>query len=486
VDEERHRRIHGRQIAPGSQREGEGVTAPGSPPPGTISGLIADYVLGLRLDDVSGEVRRFAKLMLLDCLGCMIVGAQTPSGRAALALARESPLPQARLAGNGERAGVERAALANTVCANALDFEAVGPEGHIGVIAVPVVLALADWHEHSGAAALAALIAGLDVGGRIGAAWRRNTSGTAVVGLPPVRGAPHAIFAATVPAAMLLGLDREAIRNALGIASYSAHVPTLRKVLESYDPPMTKYDHMGGMALGGLDAVRLAMHGFTGDREAFEGEYGAWRYSGALGCDWSMLAEFGGDFMIAPTFFKPVPCNLYDCSVVVLVQKIVAEHHIRPADITRMILRPSRDIKGHGGDGSGGSMSQWLSVRLNAAHGACGTRPYSAWQNGEPPPAEVARLVAISTIEPYVETGPPDEKYWEGHVPTSVTIETANGTYDDRMPYLKRMSAEELVAKFVENVAPGAGETRARELADMVLRFDELPRASMLLDRLYG
>jgi len=70
-----------------------------------------------------------------------------------------------------------------------------------------------------------------------------------VVGLPPVRGAPHSIFAATVPAAMLLGLDREAIRNALGIASYSAHVPTLRKVLESYDPPMTKYDHMGGMAL---------------------------------------------------------------------------------------------------------------------------------------------------------------------------------------------------------------------------------------------
>jgi len=440
----------------------------------------------LQLGDVSDVVLRFAKLMLLDCFGCMVAGADTPSGRAALALARETPLPQARLVGSGERVALERAALANTICANALDFEAVGPEGHVGVIAVPVVLALADRHEHTGAAALTALIAGLDVSGRIGAAWRRNTSGTAVVGLPPVRGAPHAIFAATVPAAMLLGLEREAIRNALGIASYSAHVPTLRKVLESYDPPMTKYDHLGGMALGGLDAVRLAAHGFTGDREAFEGEYGAWRYSGALGCDWSMLDEFGGDFMIAPTFFKPVPCNLYDCSVVVLVQKIVAEHGIRPADIRRMILRPSRDIKGHGGDGSGGSMSQWLSVRLNAAHGACGTRPYSAWQNGEPPLPDVARLVALATIEPYVETGPPDEKYWEGHVPTSVTIETSDGTYDERMPYLKRMSEAELGAKFIENVAPAAGEATARELAEMVLRFEELPRASMLLERLFA
>ncbi len=202
-----------------------------------------------------------------------------------------------------------------------------------------------------------------------------------------------------------------------------------------------------------MPRARREQHGFTGDREAFEGEYGAWRYSGALGCDWTMLETFGGDFMIAPTFFKSVPCNLYDASVVVLVQKIVAEHQLKPADITRMILRPSRDIKGHGGDGSGGSMSQWLSLRLNAAHGACGTRPYSAWQNGEPPPAEVARLVKLATIEPYVETGPPDVRYWEGHVPTSVTIETATGTYDDEMPLLQRLTEPQLLEKFVDNVA---------------------------------
>jgi len=54
------------------------------------------------------------------------------------------------------------------------------------------------------------------------------------------------------------------------------------------------------------------------------------------------------------------------------------------------------------------------------------------------------------------------------------------------MPYLKRMSEAELVAKFVENVTPGAGESKARELAELALRFDELPRASMLLDCLYG
>jgi 2-methylcitrate dehydratase PrpD len=361
------------------------VTTNLSPPPGTISSRVADYVLGLRLDDVTADVRHFAKLLLLDCLGCIVSGALTPSGRAAVALAETAPLPQARVAGSGARVAVERAALANAICCNALDFEPVGPEGHVGALAVPAVLAVADWRESSGAEVLRALIAGLDVSGRIGAAWRRITPGAAVVGLPPVRGGPHGIFAAVVPAAMLLGLAHGEIRDALGIASYSAHVPTLRKVLETDEPPMTKYDHIGGMTLAGIDAARLAALGFTGDRDAFEGEFGAWRYSGGLDCDWSLLEEFGGDFMIAPTFFKPAPCNLYDCSVVVLVERIVAAQRLRPDEITHLLLQPSREIKGHYGDGSGGPIAQWLSLRLNAAHGACGTRPYSRWQDGEPP-----------------------------------------------------------------------------------------------------
>jgi hypothetical protein len=77
-------------------------------------------------------------------------------------------------------------------------------------------------------------------------------------------------------------------------------------------------------------------------------------------------------------------------------------------------------------------------------------------------------------------------KYWEGHVPTSVTIETVHGTFDDRMPLLKRMTEAELIAKFIDNAAPAVGEARARELADRSLRLEELPRASVLLESVSG
>jgi hypothetical protein len=454
-----------------------------SPAPGTITARIADYLAGLQDGEPSADVRRFAKHVFLDCFGCMVSGADTPSGRAALAFARESQPAQARLI-DGTPVTVERAAFANTICCNALDFEPVGPEGHVGAVAVPAALALAEWRDASGERLLTMLVAGLEVSGRIGAAWRRPSSVIAN-GIPPVRGAPHAVFAAAVPAALILGLDRETTRHALGIAGYSAHVPTLRKAMSSPEPPMTKYDHLGGMAQGGIDAVRLAQQGFTGDRELFEGDLGMWRFSGALGCDWDLLADFGGPFMIAPTFFKSFPCILYENPVLLALRRIVDDRGLRPEQIERVVLRPSRAGAAQHGDGRGGAMAQWMSLRLNAAHAICGTRPYHAWHDGNPPPPQVARLIDATTIEPYVPAaGEKKGLYWEGYSPAHVSIVTATGTHDARIVELKRLSEGELVEKFVENVAPAAGEARARDVAAMILELEELPRARALMDRL--
>jgi 2-methylcitrate dehydratase PrpD len=300
-----------------------------------------------------------------------------------------------------------------------------------------------------------------------------------------VRGTPHAIFAAVIPSALLLRLDRAAIRNAVGIAAYSAHLPTLRQAMLLREPPMTKYDHVGGMAQSGVDAARLASLGFTGDVTAFEGDLGMWRFSGALDCDWSMLREFGGDWLIAPTFFKPFPCILYENNVLRAARRIIEEHGVKPDDIEAIVLRPDRLAASQQGDGSGGSMAQWRSVRNNVAHAICGTRPFTAWQNGEPQSPAIRRLVERMTFEPYVAADGEDKgTYWEGYSPASVTIRTARGTYGARVTHLQRMTEDELVAKFIALVAPIAGDAAAQELAAMVLDVERLPRAASILERL--
>jgi MmgE/PrpD N-terminal domain len=453
------------------------------PAPGTITALIADSLEALRATPPAPEVRGFAIHMLLDCLGCAVAGGQTSSGRAALAFARYGAEPQARTI-DGKRVTVERAAFANTICCNALDHEPVGPEGHVGAVAIPTALAVAEWIDAPGDALLRAIVAALDVSGRIGAAWRRP-SAVIAQGTPPVRGAPHAVFAAAVPTAYLLGLDRETVRNALGVAGYSAHVPTLRKAMSAREPPMTKYDHLGGMAQGGIDAVRLAQLGFTGDVGVFEGPIGMWRFSGALGCDWTLLETFGGDFMIAPTFFKSFPCILYENPVLLALVAIVEREHLAPDAIERIILRPSRAVESQHGDGRGGPMAQWMSLRHNAAHAICGTRPFPEWHDGTQPPA-IARLVDATTFERYVPAdGEAKGNYWDGYSPCSVTVFARDGRrFDERIVYLLRMTETQLVEKFVANVAPVAGEKRARTVAALVLEIDRLPRAATLLDKL--
>jgi len=450
-----------------------------SPAAGTISARIAEYLADLRLTTQPPEVVQFAKHVLLDCVGCILAGLDTPSGRAAVAFGRECRPGEARLADGGPPVPFEVAAFVNTVLCNALDFEPVGPEGHMGAVAVPSALALAEARAASGAALLLAVIAGLEVGGRIGAALRRPSS-VAAGGMPPVRGTPHAIFAAVAPAALLLGLDREQTRNALGIAAYSAHLPTLRKAMSLADPPMTKYDHLGGMARGGIDAARLARHGFTGDVTAFEGDDGLWRFSGALGCDWSLLERFGGTWMIAPTFFKTYPCVVYQNPGPILVRRIVEEQRLAPAAIERIILRPSRASHGQRSDGRGSAMAQWISTPLNVAHAVCGTRPFSAWQTGEPPPDAVIELAAKVTFEPYVPDGTPAGTYWDGYNPVSVSVLAGGKRYDGEMRDLPRLDEAQLVAKFIENATPRLG-AQAHALAERLLHVEDEPRAADLL-----
>ena len=101
------------------------------------------------------------------------------------------------------------------------------------------------------------------------------------------------MFGAAVVAGRLLALTREQMHHAMGIAGYSATVPTMRKFLASRNLPMTKYDHLALMTQNGIQAALLAHRGFTGDLEVLEGEdIGFWRFAGAQGCDWDAFTKY--------------------------------------------------------------------------------------------------------------------------------------------------------------------------------------------------
>jgi len=206
---------------------------------------LAEFAVDMRLGDVPDAARHEALRIFIDCMGCGVAGLVAPGTRIAIELARDERGPlQANMISSGP-ASVLPACYANTTAINSLDFDVYGPEAHLAPVVVSGALAMGDAVDASGADAFAAMCAGLEVGGRVGAALRRVGMGEGG-NIGPVRGEGNVVFGAAVAAGRLLGLTREQMHHTLGIAGYSATVPTMRKFLGS-NLPMTKYDHLALM-----------------------------------------------------------------------------------------------------------------------------------------------------------------------------------------------------------------------------------------------
>src|SRR5262249_58552613 len=101
--------------------------------------------------------------------GCARGGRGTPLARIAADAVTEDGGGPATVIGTRRRAAPGRAAFANAMAANALDYDDTGATGHPGSTVIPVALAVAEARGRSGAEFLAATLAGYEVWIRIGA-----------------------------------------------------------------------------------------------------------------------------------------------------------------------------------------------------------------------------------------------------------------------------------------------------------------------------
>jgi 2-methylcitrate dehydratase PrpD len=290
------------------------ATAPAAAPPAAAAEpaavVLARWVAGLSFGDLPAGVTGAAREHLIDAAGCAVAAVRRAAADPALIVARGlGGPPEARLV-TGERVGAVAAAYGNAVAVHALDFDDTHAGGlvHASAVTVPVALALGEQTAARGSEMITALVAGLEVVCRLGAAaphgfHARGLHATSMCG--PV--------AAAVVAGKLLGLDAAGLTAAIGIAASGAS--GLLEFLHS--PASTKQLHPGTAVANGILAARLAAAGASGPASALDGAYGLFPALAGRAPDRAVLLDCLGErWETLRIGIKPYPaCQLTHASI---------------------------------------------------------------------------------------------------------------------------------------------------------------------------
>jgi 2-methylcitrate dehydratase PrpD len=242
-----------------------------------LARIVAEQALAIRFDDIPPDVVALAKIHFRDQLGIGLVAATLPRNRPLAAVASLFGT-----GGNSTAIGCAApvtpaaAALCNGALMHSLEYDATHTASitHAGSVVAPVALAVCEEIGGSGAELLRAFVVGWEMFVRLGLAApgsfsKRGFQFTAVGG--PLAGA--------LTAGLLLGLDRDEMTSALGIAGSQAS-----GVMECvHEGATVKALHAGWPAHAGLLAARLAEAGMTGPSSILEGADGLYAvYAGDL------------------------------------------------------------------------------------------------------------------------------------------------------------------------------------------------------------
>jgi 2-methylcitrate dehydratase PrpD len=283
---------------------------------------VAEFILGLTWDSLPAAVRRRARLCLLDSLGATLGGTLTPVSRLTAEYAATTWRgDEATILLHGRRAQAAGAAFANAHAGNALDIDddAIYTRGHPGAQLLPVVIAAGEKVGAGGKAILEALVIGYEVAIRAGHCWHayhQEYEGDGAWGS----------LANAAAAARLLGLDRDQIKHALGIAEYfSPNAPLMRDIDH---PTMVKHG-LGWGAMVGVTAAELAQRGFTGIPSLL----GLGKYR-----DW--VVDIGDQYLMTDwVFYKSWASCAWGHPACLAAQKLVREHQLAVQDIAHIRVR---------------------------------------------------------------------------------------------------------------------------------------------------
>jgi 2-methylcitrate dehydratase PrpD len=436
---------------------------------GQLTSHAIDFTLNTRWEDLPAEVKHQAKRCLMDSLGALVAGSQTPVAD----IVRKTVMEQfggdqATIMVSGERVSAAGAALANGFFGNALDIDdGYRPtKGHPGACALPPVLAAAELAGGcTGREFLTALVIAYELGTRAGV----------------IRHATYAVYhssgswgaiAGAAAAGRLLGLTGTQLFHAMGAAEYHAPIAPMMKGIDT--PSMGK-DSIGWGCMVAVLSALMARDGFTGVCPLFDDAPDAKR-----------VEDLGDAWEILNLYFKPYAACRWGQPAVAGALKIAGEHQLTTDRIRRIRVRTfeaaTRLPNGHPRDTEEAQYNLAFPVAAALLDGEVG--PGQVLPPRLYDPDLLAMLDRVST-----EIAPEFEAEFPAKAPAEVIVETTTGEIyrsgriealwepPDTLP-----SDAELEAKFNWLTGPVIGKMGAQRLIEQIWSTDQWTSIDPIFD----
>jgi 2-methylcitrate dehydratase PrpD len=444
---------------------------------------LARFGATLRYEDIPAEVIARIKLSLLDSLGCCLFGATLPWTQKVAELAeQEGAKPVASLLGLGRKTSPALAALVNGTSGHAFELDDIHKESivHAGSIATPVALNLAEAASRavSGRDVLTAMVAGYEIGHRVGNA---ATMSLFFRGFHPQ--GTSGVFVAAATAARLLGLDAQRFQHALGMAGSQAG-----GLMAAQEGAMAKRFHSGRAAQSGVYAAQLAARDFTGILDALEAPYGGYLSAYSDKPDPSRLtAGLGKTWETLNVGYKPHASVTSIHSALDGLAAIMQEQRLEADDIARVEagLSPMTHVHcawAYQAQGvTAAQMNLYYGMAVIALDGAAFTAQFREARLADPQILDfISRITAH--VDPEIEKmGAPFR-----HA-SRVKVTARSGQVFEKLSLHRRgspenpLSPDEVMHKFRNVVAPCMDKTAAENIIAAVDGFDTLADISTVM-----
>jgi 2-methylcitrate dehydratase PrpD len=427
---------------------------------------LTGLVTSITLDRIPPSVVKAGRQILVDTTGVILAAMDEPQIQAlAGQMADASVAPCCSILGSHQRADAMWAALVHGTAGvwHELDGGHRFSGGHPATYAVAAGLAVAERQAVSGGQLLEAIIAGYEVAVRVGLATTLR-SGMDTHGSWPA-------LAATTAAGLLMGYDRNQLRETLNVFTSLNLASSNRAV---YEGATVRNAYAGFGAAMGVLAADLVNDGFTGERDGISTIFG--NIAGVFLDAEKVLEGLGERWEIERGYFRVHACARCIHPALDALISISKEHDILPEEIKRLEVH-TYSLAATLNDAA---PQNPLAARFSIPHALAsylvlretGVANYSqaALQNDKI--RALARRITVSGARGMTRRTPAQRPALirvvlrDGRI-LEASVALASGEYDHHP-----LESEELSEKFLVLASAPLGKQKATDLLDKLWRLD--------------